>query len=255
MKRQSYAPGNAIVVHRSVRSPFLLGAGLLLATAFMIVAAFFSTWPVGQSRARLAAAEFPQDRLAPPRHVALPVIPAATQPQPRDTSKMDSPSAARWSLPLAGIPSQPLILEPERQPVTWQRPVVDSPPLAVDNRPTMPAPITLIVTQRAFVASADPYHAAPLGPLPPPIERPRQTIEDPTAGSVGAAVVAAQPLPLANPAPLLRLTLPDPYARLRAVELAQPPDDADAPEASRLRPLPAPLPPATLPLDAAPAKP
>jgi hypothetical protein len=114
----------------------------------------------------------------------------------------------------------------------------------------VPVQPMMIVTERAFVASVDPQHASPLGPLPRVVDGPPKSIEDPTAATVGTAVVAAQPLPLANPAPLLRLTLPDPYARLRAVQFSQPPVDLDGPEASRLRP-----PSPQLPLEAANPKP
>jgi hypothetical protein len=134
------------------------------------------------------------------------------------------------------------VLSPELTRGAWPRPAVDAPLLATETDPARPAYPSLPQGLKSLVSSQNSQHAAVLARFAMTLEPATKPSDDPTVQPAYLLITGPVPLAAANPAPLLRLANPDPFEHLRAIRLAQPPPDADAPEAARDRPPPPKLP-------------
>lgn len=163
------------------------------------------------------------DRLTPPQRVPLPNLPRATRVDEAPSKKPVRASKPQWALPTVALPRESTLLPSERTKPRWIQPALDAPPLVSETMPTGPQTIVLQETARSFVASANPQRPAPANSSLRAIELPPKPTEDPTALATHSFLVRPQTTPAASPPPLLRLTIPDPDAALRAARIDGPP--------------------------------
>lgn len=193
------------------------------------------------------SAQLLPERLVPPQQFSIPPLPTTEQPATRRPAGADKIPAHLWSLPVGVFPGAPTALSSERLPADWKRPVIDVPLLASEADPARPVAPRQPVTGNAFLLAADPLKAHSLDRFTRFNEPTARVTDDPTAMSAHLLITVAVPLAAPNTAPLLRLGVADPFEHLRAIRLAVPQADADAPEAARESPprpqLPAVAPP------------
>ena len=181
-------------------------------------------------------AQFLAERLVPPQQVAIPLLPTTQQPASAATSGIEKTRQHLWSLPFAPLPGAPVSLSVESLPVDWHRPVVDAPMLVAEAEPTRPAVPRLPDAMRSYVSSVNPLQTPVLNRFPQPKQPPVRPVDDPSAEQAYSLLTVPVPLSIPSPAPLLRLSIPDPFEQLRIVRLANPPADLDDPAASQERP-------------------
>jgi hypothetical protein len=177
-----------------------------------------------------------KQRLTPPSQVSIPLLPATSQSQPQSLRAPDRLPVTLWHLPYAEFPRAPNVLADEQQRIAWHHAALDIPSLAAEVDPARPLIPQMPVSARAFVVSSEP-NSVPSVPRPDRANESRpQVKDDPTATAAHRVIVApltpAQPVP----PPLLRLSIPDPFAYLRPVQLRDAPPDNDPPAASLVRP-------------------
>ena len=180
-----------------------------------------------------ASAQLLSERLVPPQQFSIPSLPMTEQPAARRPAGADKLPAHLWTLPVGAFPGAPTSLSHERLPADWKRPVLDVPTLASEADPTRPASPRQPVASSAFALVADPLKAHTLDRFGLSAELPIRANEDATSVVAHALITLAVPLAAPNAAPLLRLAIADPFEHLRAIRLANPPADSDAPDAAR----------------------
>ena len=183
-----------------------------------------------------ANAQLLSERLVPPQQFAIPALPMSDQPAIRRPAGADKVAAHLWSLPVGAFPGAPTALSAERLPADWKRPVVDVPVLASEPDPVRPAVPRQPVTGNAFLLAADPHGTHLLNRFSRTTEPLVRVADDPTAMSAHQLITVAVPLASPNTAPLLRLGVADPFEHLRAIRLAVPQADPDAPDVARENP-------------------
>ena len=184
----------------------------------------------------IAVAQTLAERLAPPQKCDVPALAGVETPRPRAVRGADKVPAHLWGLPFGAFPGSPTILTPEQTRGAWARPAVDAPQLAAEHDPARPAYPALPQGPKSLVSSVNPQVAAVLGRFAMPLEPAARPSDNPAALPAYLLITGPVPLAAANPAPLLRLAIPDPFEHLRAIRLPQPPTDADTLEAPRDRP-------------------
>ncbi len=184
----------------------------------------------------MASAQLLSERLVPPQQFAIPPLPMTEQPAIRRPAGADKVPAHLWTLPVGAFPGAPTALSAERLPADWRRPVVDIPALASESDPVRPASPRQVVTGNAFLLAADPWQAPVLDRFQQSSESLARVADDPTAMSAHQLITVPVPLAAPNTAPLLRLGVADPFEHLRAIRLAVPPADSDAPDVARENP-------------------
>ena len=195
-----------------------------------LIAVMFVTIGLSCSTAR---AQLLQERLVPPQRFSIPSLPMTEQPAARQPAGADKLSAHLWTLPVGAFSGAPTSLSHEQLPVDWRRPVLDVPTLASESDPTRPASPRQPVAPSAFALAADPLQPHTLDRFSLTAELPIRANDNATAAVAHALLTLAVPLAAPNAAPLLRLTIADPFEHLRAIRLATPPADSDAPDAAR----------------------
>jgi hypothetical protein len=181
-------------------------------------------------------AQFLSERLVPPQQFPIPASPMTAQPMPPRSFGAEKVRSHLWSLPFGPFPGAPTTLTHERLSADWRRPVLDFPTLASDSDPIRPGFPQQPVARPAFVSAPNPLQTPVLGRFSPSAEPAVRVMDDPSAGSAHVLLTMAVPLATPNPAPLLRLTIPDPFEQLRVIKLSSPPADIDGPDASQQRP-------------------
>jgi hypothetical protein len=141
-----------------------------------------------------------------------------------------------WSLPYGAFPGAPVALATEQRNANWQRPALDVPSLASETDPAVPTTPRQPIAMRAFVSSVDPTKPPQLARFPLPNEPLVRADENPGAASEFTLLTTPVALATPNSAPLLRLSIPDPFEYLRIIRLANPPTDSDDPVATQDRP-------------------
>ena len=194
-----------------------------------------------------ASAQLLPERLVPPQQFSIPLLPMTEQPAIRRPAGADKVPIHLWSLPVGAFPGAPTVLATERLPADWRRPVIDVPVLASESDPVRPASPRQSVTGNAFLLAANPSQAHALDRFQRLSEPPARVADDPTALSAHRLITSAVPLAAPNTAPLLRLGVADPFEHLRAIRLAVPQADSDAPEAARESPVRQQFPPVAPP--------
>ncbi|RLT04016.1 MAG: hypothetical protein DWI21_15065 [Planctomycetota bacterium] len=184
----------------------------------------------------MASAQLLPERLVPPQQFAIPSLPMTEQPAARRPAGADKLPAHLWLLPVGEFPGSPTALTSERLPADWKRPVVDVPMLAAESDPVRPASPRQLFAPSAFALAADPLKAHTLDRFPLSSDVPARAVDDPTSAVAHALITLAVPLATPNAAALLRLAVADPFEHLRAIRLATPPADSDAPDAARESP-------------------
>ena len=180
-----------------------------------------------------AQAQYLSDRLVPPQHVDMPILRTSTQPVPPRALNADHVKSHMWSLPAGTIPGTPVAISLERLPADWLRPSLDVPVLPSARVPEFPQQPT---SPRAYITSRNPQQSPPLDRFAPATDPPVQLIDNPSAEMAHFLLTLAVPLASPNPAPFLRLSIPNPFEQLKVIRLADPPADTDAPDASQERP-------------------
>lgn len=182
------------------------------------------------------ATQLLRERLSPPKQA--PVLPpvGSREPSGRSAGPVDLLTLPLFKLPAADVPKEPGVLPSERLKTPFVHPALDLPPLAFARDPVRPDVPKLPLGPRAFVASPDSRRTPHIERFPRDPEPAVLPMDDPSAGVSRDVVTAALPLPPPVPAPTLFLAIPDPFVNARAVELKNPPPDADPPVASHVRP-------------------
>ena len=193
--------------------------------------------------AATAQAQLLNDRLVPPQQVVQSPIPMVTRPEEPRGFSADKPRTHLWAPPLGSFPGTSTLLAIEQRPPRWRRPAVDIPGLASEADPARPHFPMLLVAPRTHAPAPDPAQPPVLARFPSLTEPLVTSTEDPGAAAAFSVLTAAVPLATPGPAPLLRLSIPDPFEQIRTIRLAVAPADADAPVTARDRPPLAKLPP------------
>ena len=180
-----------------------------------------------------ASAQLLPERLVPPQQFSIPSLPMTEQPVARRPAGADKLPAHLWTLPVGAFPGAPTSLSHERLPADWRRPVLDVPTLASESDPARPASPRQPIAPSAFALAADPLKAHTLDRFALTGELPLRANDDATVAVAHALITVAVSLALPNAAPLLRLSVADPFEHLRAIRLANAPTDTDAPDAAR----------------------
>jgi len=178
-------------------------------------------------------AQLLSDRLVAPQQFSIPSLPTTQQPAVRRPAGADKVPAHLWSLPIGAFPGAPTALSAERVPADWRRPVVDVPALASESDPVRPTSPRQPITGNAFLLAADPLGAHVLDRFQRSSEPSARMTDDPTGPSTHLLVTTAVPLATPNTAPLVRLSVADPFEYLRGIRLAVPQADADGPDVAR----------------------
>jgi hypothetical protein len=153
----------------------------------------------------------------------------AATPEPPPTAIVPMPFRTWLPAPQTNPKPRPLPADKVRPPRAG--PALDAPPVA-DAGALLPTPtrVRLPAVLPVAVASPDPAHVAvdSIAVRASAADRAEVT-DDPTAHEARRSVTAATP-PLRNrPAPLLKLSIPDPSPLAGAPELKNPPPDEDPP--------------------------
>jgi len=178
------------------------------------------------------------DRVAPPQTVGVPPLAYVKQPTPRAASAQEQRAQATWPLPIGEVPRIHVASKDEQRQNAWRHPALDIPSVAAADRPALPVETRLPVVAGSYVRG--PLPEQPLAEIRTPhdVEATPRLSEDPKAAVTFRYLtnpVATQP-PL--PVPLLRLTIPDPFATLQASRLPLLDLDRDPPSVPLSRPAP-----------------
>jgi len=158
--------------------------------------------------------------------VPLPLF--VTAPQPSPSSALVPAPRGTWRPPLADVLRLPRLLPSEHDRPVRPRPVADL-PLLGRGSPSLPPPRLPPATPQARAASPDPNRL----PLLPAGSRPNpnhaDATSDPTLGQARQALLWTIGGLRRSPAPFLRLTIPDPFEAVTAVQFRHCPADDDTP--------------------------
>lgn len=198
------------------------------------------------------ATQLLRERLSPPKQPTVSPPAGSREPSGREVGAVELLSLSLFKLPGADVSKEPGLLPSERLRTPFTHPALDVPPLAFAPDPVRPDVPKLPVGPRAFVASPDARRTPHIERFPRDAEPPVLPADDPSASASRGVITTALALPAPVPAPPQLLSIPDPFEHARAVELREPPPDADPPVASHVRPTrpvltPPPAPPAPKP--------
>jgi hypothetical protein len=161
-----------------------------------------------------------REKLVPARPDAADDQAAATAPRPWKAAKLDR-------LPTAGLPTLELKPEPRRLPQEAAarqdrtRTAPEQPPLA--SAQDLPAPARPETATGALTAAAGPDpNRVPVAPLTPP--PPAGPAADPAQEAARQAVLGPVPTQRNQPAPPVRLTIPDPFEATAPLRLPAAPE-------------------------------
>jgi hypothetical protein len=183
-----------------------------------------------------AHAQYLQDRLVPPQQTPLPAVPMVTAPVEPRVFGAEKARVHLWALPFGSFPGSPTLLSTEKKPVNWYRPALDVPAIASEADPLRPAFPLQPTSPKAYASSAKPTDMAPLARFPLSSESLPLPVDDPSFRPAFDTLTVAVPLANPNPAPLLRLAIPDPFEQIRIIRPTNPPADSDDPSTSQDRP-------------------
>lgn len=178
------------------------------------------------------------ERLAPPQKFEMPPLPRVAAPQSHPLRGADKVPPHLWGLPFGVFPGSPTVLAPEQLRSARARPAIDVPLLAAESDPARPSYPALPHGAKSLNPSTDPQRVAALARFAMPPEAVTRPSDDPTSQPAYLLITRPVPLAQANPAPLLRLSIPDPFEQIRVIQLRPAPADAELPEAARDRPSP-----------------
>jgi hypothetical protein len=177
------------------------------------------------------------ERLAAGRAEAVSPVPFVMSPKPWRAAKLEQLP----NLPMAPIdtPTTGHLLAPANSRVVRIRPALDVPPLAMGDKAPLPLLPAFLPGPKARVETPNPLAVPPLitSGRPPEALLP---FVDPTEEASRQAALVGIALLRNQPAPFLRLTIPDPFENLKAVRLRSAPVEPIEPAAPIGRP---PLPP------------
>lgn len=159
------------------------------------------------------------DRLPPPQQVETLPLGRSAGPTERTKPKTESLSSHLWTLPIPEVIRTPVRTSAESIRVGWLHPARDVPVIASDERPQTPQTPRLNEVPRSYVASRSPFVAPSLAAFPRESDKPPTASVNPVEAVGFQSLVHAVPAPATKPAPPLALSIPDPDAALRAVQL------------------------------------
>lgn len=196
----------------------------------LIATAFIST------TVSTARAQYLTERLVPPQQVLVSPIPMVAHPTGPMLFSADTPKAHLWALPFSPFPGNSASLASERQPANWQRLVIDIPSLASEIDPTRPVFPMLPTSSRAYATST--LADAPPAPVRFPmfVQPVVAAADDPSSQAAYSLLTVGIPLAIPNPAPLARMSVPDPFEYIANIRLANAPADSDASALAQERP-------------------
>lgn len=191
--------------------------------------------PVASKLPPVAGAELIRDVLTPPKQVEFPAVPFRNQPQPWRGVQLDPPPASVSPHPAAVVRQQPQLLIEDQRVTLRTVPARDLPPVGLALNLSRPQRLEMPVTSLAFARSTDPTRVSDLLTKAIPATSPSDVGDVTAAASriVGLSLLSAL---RTTPAPLLLLTVPDPFEAIRTVQLRQPIPDADGPVSFQQRP-------------------
>lgn len=168
------------------------------------------------------------ERLIPPAMFDLPAVPFVDAPQPWRGVRFDPVPRDVPPLTTAVLPRDPRPFAHSELAGLSARDA-DLPHVARDAIDRARAPIRLHPQSKSFVPSADPNEVPflPISSAPP-----RETIlasSDPARDSAAALLFGSRAAIAATPTPFIKLSIPDPFEQVRAIQLTRPIADLDAP--------------------------
>ena len=215
-------------------------AAALPALSAQVAVATETEEPAGFAFAQDEGGRLAYERLAVSRAEALESVPFATAPRPWRSAKLEQlPSAA---LALIDVPAIAHVSALEHSKPARARPALDTPPLVMNDKTVLAALPAFQAAPKVRVEGPDPLKVPPLVTS----SRPPETLSpaaDPTEEASRQIALAALTVLRTQPAPFLRLTIPDPFEHLKAVRLRSTPTEPIEPASPVGRP---PLPPFVL---------
>ena len=175
-------------------------------------------------------------RLTPPRQVELPALPTSAGPQLHLRRAPDLLPQHLWTLSAGQIVRVPLIVPAEMNRNPWKHWSRETPSLAFDAAPGLPAQPQFPTTSRSFVASETPRGPGPLVRFSREAEPAPRAQDNATEGPAKDLLTRPVAVVAPTPTPVDRVGIVDPDAPLRAVRLATPPIDSDVPTTPRESP-------------------
>lgn len=191
--------------------------------------------PVAAKLPPVAGAELVRDVLMPPKQVEFPTVPFRVQPEPWRGVKLDPAPANVSPFPAAVVRQQPQLLIEDQRITLRTVPARDQPPVGLALNLSRPQRLEMPVSSLAFARSTDPTRIADLLAKGIPATS-TSDIGDVTAAAsriVGLSLLSAL---RTTPAPLLLLTVPDPFEAIRTAQLRNPISDTDGPVSHQQRP-------------------
>lgn len=189
--------------------------------------------PTGVAFAQDEGGRLALERLAAGRGDALAPVPFVESPRPWRTARLERLPM----LPDGAIEAPPVALNLTGAGVlaTRTHAALDVPPLAMGDKAPSPALPVLPIAPKIRVESPDPLKfPAPMTPARPP--EPLLPAVDPTDNTSRQAALAVIGVLRVEPAPFVRLTIPDPFENLKAVQLRSTPPEPIEPAAPTGRP-------------------
>lgn len=174
---------------------------------------------VGEDSTTYGAPPVVGDRLPPPQQVESLPLAKSVGPAARKAPQAEAMPSHLWSLPIPEIVRTPVKTSVELVRPTWLHPARDIPVIASDARPNVPLAPRLNEAPRSFVASRNPQVAPAMAAFARDAERAPAANANPVDLAGFQFLVQAVPAPAAKPAPPLNLSIPDPDAALRAVQV------------------------------------
>jgi len=180
------------------------------------------------------------DRVAPPQTVAVPPLPYVAQPTPRAANAKEQKARAVWSLPISEVPRVSAAIKDEQRRVAWRHAALDSPGLAAAERPVLPVETRMPSVTGSFARGPQVDQPLDDGRAAHEAEIAPRVSEDPKAMVAFRFLTTPVPTLPPLPAPLLRLTIPDPFVTIQASRLPSADLDRDPPAVPLDRPNPPP---------------